>query len=232
MWHSISQCIWSSATKIRGKTTLVEQYKTLERFFVGCLGVARLSLKMLYDELASKHARSPRQEVDEALRAFSSLLSSEKCSLDPESIRKAHAFPVRHAGGQVRLQTASTGFAIVDREYLSDAFRGKVAFLDFGIQETHELKPFLEWAGLQRRYLSASVREVTSLNSESTRLVSRPERRLNAKSQALLRYHRTPLSDSLALTFESTNKHCTVSPCTPTARASQAPTPAEMPSSS
>ncbi|KAJ8127962.1 hypothetical protein O1611_g5675 [Lasiodiplodia mahajangana] len=53
-WHTVSQCIWSSATQIQGRVPLNEAYPDLKEFFVDLLGVATLTLEMTHDELILK----------------------------------------------------------------------------------------------------------------------------------------------------------------------------------
>ncbi|UZP36460.1 hypothetical protein NXS19_004276 [Fusarium pseudograminearum] len=58
-WYTVSECLWSSATKIRGRVALNDLYPDLEDFFVNFLGVQELTLSMAYDELKEMGARIP-----------------------------------------------------------------------------------------------------------------------------------------------------------------------------
>lgn len=121
------------------------------------------------------------------LQEFSSRLSTPPSNLDPKEIQKAPVFPVRYPDGQRKLCDASVDFAIVDQQRLHDEFASKAAFFDFSLEETHQLKPFLDWVGFRSRYLSDLVTDITSVAGQQTRPVSDPTRRLNTKARALLR---------------------------------------------
>jgi len=44
--RTVSECLWSSATQIRGRVALKDLYPNLDDFFVGSLGVQGLTLDM------------------------------------------------------------------------------------------------------------------------------------------------------------------------------------------
>jgi hypothetical protein len=167
--------------------TLNDHYDELRDFFVDKLGVKTLTLRMIYDELCNV---SPQRGVDELkniIWSLNALLQTELDQLDPEPLRKAHIFPVRYPNGGVSLLSADTEFAIVDRDHLAARFRDRIKLLDYTLEEVRRLKPFLQWANLEQRYLSASVKEITSFQGGPTRPISLPNRNLNHKAHALLR---------------------------------------------
>jgi hypothetical protein len=158
-------------------------------FFVDFLGVATLSLQMVYEELKEKGAsdRTTVPQVKETIWAFNSFLAAERELPDPEPILNGKLFPVKYPKGPTRLHSAKIAFAIVDRKPLGDAFRDKAKFLDFSLDEVRQLKPFLKWAGLEERYLSATVKEVTAMEGDGQGPISSPERDIKKKAHALFR---------------------------------------------
>lgn len=188
-WYKVSQCLWSSATQIRGMITLNDHYGSMNGFFVDFLGVATLTLQMVYEELMEKGAsdRTTIPQVKETIWAFNSLLAAERELPNPEPILNGQLFPVKYPKGSTRLRSAKVAFAIVDRKPLEDAFRDKAKFLDFSLDEVRQLKPFLQWAGLEDRYLSATTKEVSALEGGSQGPISSPERDIKKKAHALFR---------------------------------------------
>ncbi|KAK3331475.1 hypothetical protein B0H66DRAFT_487633 [Apodospora peruviana] len=192
-WYKTPECLWSSTTEIQGKVTLNDHYEDLKDFFVNTLGVRTLTLQMVYDELLQTNSsRSTVDEVKNLLWSFNALLQTEPDRLlDPQPLLNASVFPVRYPGdGGTSLRSPDTvEFAIVDREHLAARFRDKIKMLDYSLEDVRRLKPFLEWAKLEHRYLSASVREITSLSGgeDTTRPITSPNRDLKRKAYGLLR---------------------------------------------
>ncbi|KPM39359.1 hypothetical protein AK830_g7176 [Neonectria ditissima] len=146
--------------KIQGKTTLAEEYEDLQEFFVDFLGVDTLNLQIVYDELLHLGC-SPStsvNQVKEQIRSLNGLLSdvSSYPKVESELLRKAKIFPVSIPGDEVKLFTGETSFTIVDRVVLGEYFAGQVKTLDFDLNEVREIAPFLQWLGLETRYLSRS----------------------------------------------------------------------------
>lgn len=179
--------MWSSETAIRGKVILNECWEGHESFFVNKLGVKFLTLQMVYDELRQS-LQSSTEEVKVAILSFNGLLQTEPSHLDPKPIRKAKIFPVRYSNGTVVLSSMDVGFAIGDRDKLKTQFQDKISLLDFDLEDVCRLKPFFEWVGLQNRYLSTSVRESTSISSDSGRPISSRNRDLKRKAYHIARY--------------------------------------------
>lgn len=187
-WHKVSDCLWSSATTIGGKLVLDGVYGGLRGFFVDTLGVAKMTAKMVYDKLKAQHDESfSVREARETLLVFNSFLEAGSGDFDPAPILENRVFPVRFPDGDIRLCRGDDAFSLLDRKPLGEAFAHVAKFLDFDLLELHTLQPFIRWAGLGDRYLSASVKEITSADRESTRPISFPHREIRAKAHALLR---------------------------------------------
>ncbi|RGP71733.1 hypothetical protein FLONG3_7037 [Fusarium longipes] len=185
-WYRISDCLWSSATPIRGKATLDESYEDLEDFFIGKLGVRSLTAQMAYDELKQSLNNNP-EEIKVALLSLNEFLQIESGYLDPEPIRKAKVFPIRYPNGPVSLGSIDVDFAIPDREKLKVTFEDRVSLLDFNLEEVHRLKPLFNWLRLSDRYLSNCVKEDTSLSGESGLPIVSGKRCLKTKAYFITR---------------------------------------------
>lgn len=185
-WHTTAQCLWTSATQIGGMLTLKELYPHLRSFFVKDLGVQTMTAKMVYDKLTG-----PELSVEEAkqtLETFNSLLRvSKRGEFDPAPVLQKAVFPVKFPNGHVRLLKGSDDFALLDRKSLGEDFAAKAKFLNFSMDETRNLQPWIEWTGLEKRYLTKVVKEISAADEDSTRPISSPYREIKSKARALLR---------------------------------------------
>ncbi|KAF4462555.1 hypothetical protein FALBO_10629 [Fusarium albosuccineum] len=189
-WYTASECLWSSATQIRGRVALNDLYPDLEDFFVSFLGVQELTLDMAYDELKEMGARVPSPSitaVKETIWALNSLLVSADDLPDEEPIFVGKVFPVKYPNGSVKLQTGRTQFAITDRKALGDIFAPQAKILDFTLDEVRRLRPFLSWAGLEMRYLSSMVREISTVAGGRMDRLHYPDRDIRQKADGLYR---------------------------------------------
>ncbi|KAI1421444.1 hypothetical protein F5Y12DRAFT_767727 [Xylaria sp. FL1777] len=200
-WHMPSQCVWSKAAQLRGKVSLNEDYEDLEGLFTKILGVRQVDLTMAIDELKNTGSRPSVlvPEVKQSIWTVNSLLSTETSLPDPSDILNSSIFPVRYPHGDVVCSSVSTEFFIVDREQLRQNFATKVKLLDFSLEDVVRLRPFLHWAGLQSRYFSHCIKEVTSFPGEGASRISSPDIQIRYRAHPLLRiaYHyNTPRSRS------------------------------------
>jgi hypothetical protein len=191
VWHTTRNCIWSTATSVKGKVNLAKHYDSaLENFFVHVLGVQKLNVNMIYDELLGL---TPMETVDVAkqqLWSLNSLLRTETLSGNraPHALLRKAILPVRYGDRQVTLRSSSVEFAIIDNRTLEEKFRRHVNTLDFDMRQVRTLQPFLEWSGLEDRYLSRMVKETPNLSSGVKVPVSDKRFDINRKAYALVRY--------------------------------------------
>ncbi|KAM0569229.1 hypothetical protein ACHAQF_000407 [Verticillium nonalfalfae] len=186
-WYKTSDCLWSSTTDISGKVTLNDDYEDLRELFVENLGVKTLTLQMVYDELLQTDAQASIDDVKATLWSLNALLQTEQELPDPVPLHRIPIFPVKYGSGNLTLRTIGAGFAIVDNESLADKFRSRIKLLDFSREEVLRLKPFIRWVGLANRYLSAAVRESTSVAEADSRPVSTPNHDIKRKAHAISR---------------------------------------------
>ncbi|KAK7453070.1 hypothetical protein Landi51_04065 [Colletotrichum acutatum] len=189
-WCTTAQCLWSSGARIQGRTTLSSIYEDMEEFFVETLGVQRLTLAMACDELLKKGNKQPIAtiaEIKETIWAVNTLVQSATSYPDPEQLLESAVFPVQYPNGQVRLETSRTQFVIRDRKPLSEMFTSKVKFLDFSLDEIHKLSNLLSWLRLDSRYLSSSVKEISTVTSDLQVRVQRPDRDIKRRASGICR---------------------------------------------
>lgn len=188
-WRTTSQCVWSTAARLRDMVSLNSDYEELHDFFVNALGVRPVTLSMAIDELKEAGGRQPIsvEEVKASLLTVNSLLCSESDAQQPE-IMESNIFPVRYPESGVRCVSAQTQFFIFDRESLRSSFEDHVKFLDFSLEEIVKLRPFLSWARVEDRYISRCVREFTSIQDSGTHPMSKHGHEFRHRAHALLRY--------------------------------------------
>lgn len=186
-WYKPVNTLWSSSTPIRGKATLDVQYDELKSFFVSKLGVKSLTLEMVYDELLQKPQTSTQEDIRVAILSLSNFLRDERTSLDPKRLREAQIFPVKYATNEPVLRSTETDFAIADRAHLEESFRGKVALLNFDMEEVNKMRPLFSWLGIEDRLLSNGVKEITSVQPNAGRPIRAPGRDLRHKAYYILR---------------------------------------------
>ena len=182
--------MWSDTTHIHGKIVINAQYSDLKDLFVGKLQVPQLDLTMVLDQLlAARSLNIPASQVKELLKTLNSFLRTEVTPPRPNRLLNARVFPIREPGsGNVILCKSDTQFTLVDREGPPSRFIALIRVLDFTLQEIRQLKPLITWAGLESRYLSRCVSEISRLGDGLPRPISQPHRDFKRKAYALLRY--------------------------------------------
>ncbi|OGM49543.1 hypothetical protein ABOM_001651 [Aspergillus bombycis] len=187
-WHNPSECLWSKATNIDGMIALNDEYEGLEEFFVDTIGVQTLTLEMVITKLVDQGSTSASiEEVKETIWLLNKYLQTDDEVPDSQSIRDAKVFPVRDLNGQTLLRSCDEAFSIADRKHLYDWFAGKAHFLDFSVNDIHRLEPFLNWVGLERRYLSVSVKEISRVGNDSHQSLVSKDREIALRAYGLLR---------------------------------------------
>ncbi|KAL1907747.1 hypothetical protein Sste5344_006374 [Sporothrix stenoceras] len=191
-WNTPAQCLWTtSETQIPGRLSLNNLYPDLYDFFVKGLGVETMTIKMVYDKLVG--APMTIEETKQTIRSFSAMLGGAKDDapkkLDVTALLAKQIFPVRmptNRGGGVKLCKGTDDFALVDRESLAEAFAGQAKLLNFDLETTRQLQPFLKWAGLRARGLSNLVEEISCVAGDDKQIISSRDRNIRYKARALL----------------------------------------------
>lgn len=187
-WYAPSKCLWSTVTDIKGMVALNSMYEDMQDFFVGLLGVRTLTLEMVYDKLIEQATGgASTHDVKETIWLLNSYLQDEEVLVNPKRLIECKIFPVRYPNGTVSLCNSMIDFAIKDRKHLSDMLSGKAKVLDFEVNDTPRLEPFFRWTGLEARYLSSCVKEISSLCDNHHQSLTFPDRKVARKAHALLR---------------------------------------------
>jgi len=168
---------------------LNDAYPGLAEFFTEFIGVRTLTLQMVHDKLVEEgNARCSPPQIKQTIWLLNSYMQSESNTPDPKAILHARVFPVRYPNGTVELYSSAVDFAIADRKHLLDLFCSRAKFLDFDVNEVARLEPFLQWTGLDKRYISSSVKEISMVRGDSHRALISPERNIARRAYGLLRY--------------------------------------------
>lgn len=165
-WHSLLSCIWAEhQIQLPGKFSIATDYRELMSFFVKVLQVAKPNLKMHVLALIEKTSENPnkRDIIQEMLNICAFDLTPQTL----EDLSECKCLPVKRPSGELRWQNKSGAFAIVDRREYGEIFAGKVNFLDFSLEEVHSLNSLLVGLGLEGRYTSKAVREITTVQGGS-----------------------------------------------------------------
>ena len=162
-WVPPSRCIWAkSHVNIPGKASIAEVYPLLNTFFTNILKVAEPSIEMYIEAL--KFEVQGNASVVNIIDIMKSISSSNLEDADLSSLRTAKILPVKLADGTHSLVSPRDGsldFAVVETDAHWDAFKGKIAALDFSIEEVRDTRPLLLAIGLRPRFSTQLVREVT-----------------------------------------------------------------------
>lgn len=188
-WHKVSQCVWSTASRLRGKPSLSDEYEHLYGFFTEFLGVKPVDLEMAVNELREAgDEASSADAIRDSIWTVNSLLSVSAEWPESNQVTESRIFPVRLPSGEVNCLSKGAEFFVVDREPYRVAFERHVKLLDFTLAEVAELDPFLRWAKLEGRYLSSCVEEVTSFGGGDAVVVLDSQKQICNRAHALLRF--------------------------------------------
>lgn len=124
------------------------------------LSVQSPDLSMHVRALVGLGRRPPEDptRVKEAVFLISSLNPTEA---DLQALSASNIFHVRLANGHFQWTNKAADFSINDRRHHAQAFRNKVAVLDFTLEEARVADAFFRALGMANKYFSASVSEST-----------------------------------------------------------------------
>ena len=181
--------MWSNAAKLKGRVSLNVEYERFKELFVDFLGVRPIDLSMAIDELQETGNRrlATADELKESIWTVNSLLLREEGHREPGNLPEAKIFPIKYPNGAIERVSISTDFFLVDREPFRRHFEASLKFFDFTLEEVSRLYPFIEWTGLEERYLSRHVKEFTSFHGTGASLISNPDRQICNRAHALVR---------------------------------------------
>lgn len=144
--------------QIDGKAIISRSYpEELRTFFLERLRISPASLSTLVEELHSLANRQPSLSVSRVKEMIWAINKMEPEQGDLDILITSEILPVRRPGS-----ASNSNFAIIDRTKLAEIFDGHATFLDFTLEEVHQLYPFLHALDLERNYLSLLCDEETA----------------------------------------------------------------------
>lgn len=144
-WFPPSKCIWAeSNVKIPGKASIAGAYPFKKTFFTTVLKISDPTVEMFVESLkAEAEGKASAAKIKETMALICGLGFEEANLLRLVEIK---VLPIKLASGQGRLASASSkdesvDFAIVENAAHRDAFQGKIAALDFSLEEIRTTSP-------------------------------------------------------------------------------------------
>ena len=165
-WLPPSACLWAIESHIEDKAAIAHHYPALEELFVDRLLVDKPSIPMLVEEvLAIADQEPPRIQAIKDLFKELNYFGPHAPALD--RLKGPPVIPVKGTDGLTRLAKATDAFAIVDRVQYMILFTNKIPVMDYSREEIHELQTFISALGLEGRYMSQLVQELSMVNGAS-----------------------------------------------------------------
>ena len=189
-WYPPSQCVWVKPNvRIPGKASIADAYPLLGTFFTTILNIPKPTVEMYVESMiAEAKGNVSAARIKDTMRLICTLGIREN---DFSSLVEAKVLPIKLANGVGGFASASSkdkcaDFAIVDNNIHWDAFEGKIVVLDFSLEEIRDTRPLLLAMGLEERFSSNLVNEVTDVRGgfHDREMTSN----LRIKSQAVVRY--------------------------------------------
>jgi hypothetical protein len=143
---------------------------------------------MLVDELS--RVTSSKLTVDEVKSLLWQINSFSPTRKSLEKLKILPIFPVKEASrgsDAAVLRARNEKFLIIDRQPWADAFRGRIDFLDFNLEEVRKLQPLLSCFDLENYYLSRAVAETSSFQGEVRERSRKRTRQLRSRAYAMAR---------------------------------------------
>lgn len=160
-WVALDKCMWEAPGSLLDITPLAKVYHEFEDLFTGTLGLESATAYDIAERLDLNADNIEKIENTRDLLISLSLLIPGQETLGGfpiEQLRRIAIFPVRRVDGRLALGTADDDtWFIADNRRQQSLFQGKVALLDFTIQEISQLMPLFTLLGITRRTLTGSV---------------------------------------------------------------------------
>jgi len=172
-WHSLETCLWNAPFPLIGYQDLATIYPTLENFFVKCLKLKKPDPSILINEVrriaSGDEPNVP--EIKERLVGIGMLLTrgaiDDRIAHALDALRDVNFLPMLADDGMPLLLGVKDNFAITDHQRYAEAFGESRVLLDFAKEEVAIMHVMFRHLGLEHRYLSATVREVSMVGEES-----------------------------------------------------------------
>jgi hypothetical protein len=185
-WFSPTSCMWTKSTRIAGKVAIALDFPSLEDFFVRELEVQEPDKSTCIKELETLCSVDSAPSIAQVKELLWEINSYEPSTSDVEVLKPLTFLPIREATGELRLHNIKDVFVLFDRQGHTETFQGKVASLDFDIEDIRLLRPLIDVLGLTSRYTSKLAEE----ESRAPDAVQEPSLSMDLRSRAyaILRY--------------------------------------------
>jgi hypothetical protein len=186
----LSKCLWNSPFTLTGYHDLAEIYPTLEDLFTKHLMVKNITPRMLVNEivrmatLKKPKIRSIKERLIGVGLMFAKAGISEEDESALEALSKVKFLPKKVADGTSVLVAITDEFAIPDHQRYYDALEAHNVLLDFDVADVQILHVLFETLGLEDRYLSMAVKEISTTGIDCIQ-DSTLSRQLREKAYAL-----------------------------------------------
>jgi hypothetical protein len=166
-WYPPTSCLWSSAPRIGNQFGISARYERLEDFFVTGLSIKAPTIATYVEQLQILAIARP-PDISEIKIAIENINQLRPQSTDLNTIRQLKCLPIKMENGTTELSSTTDQFFIGDRvEYIA-AFQGKLPILDYSLEDSRRLSPFLEALGLAARCMSSAIEENTTVHRPGT----------------------------------------------------------------
>jgi len=151
--------MWTKSTRIAGKVAIALDFPSLKDFFVRGLGVQEPDKSTCIMELETLCRVDSAPSIAQVKEFLWEINSYEPSTSDMEVLKPLTFLPIREATGELRLHNIKDIFVLFDRQGHTETFQGKVASLDFDIEDIRLLRPLIKVLGLASRYTSKLAEE-------------------------------------------------------------------------
>lgn len=186
-WYQPKACVWASAPKIGTQFGISAAYARLENFFLQGLSIQSPTTDNYVEQLKIlSQKRSPN--ISDINTAIGNINQMFRTNTELNSIQSLKCLPVRMTNGDTKLESVESQFFIADRVEYKSIFQSKVPILDYSLEEIHTLNPFLKALGLENRFMSSIIEEITTVEHQDSEPSVSLTRTFRRKSKHFTRY--------------------------------------------
>lgn len=175
--------------KIPGKASIADAYPSRKTFFTAVLRISEPTVDMYVDSLKAEARGNASVQRMKEIMALICRLGIGETGLS--SLVEDRVLPLKLANGVRSFSAAfskdeSIEFVVAENTIHWEAFEDQIALLDFSLEEIRDTRPLLLALGLENRFSSKLVKEITNVRGGSQD--HEMTRNLRTKSQAIARY--------------------------------------------
>ncbi|EEP80666.1 predicted protein [Uncinocarpus reesii 1704] len=186
LWCKPSSCLWTVAPRVGNQFGIASDYGELEELFVSRLLVQAPTIATYIEQLktVSTGGSPNRQDIQSAILSITELGPTSR---DVDGLRHVKFLPVKLSRDKTVYENPAAEFFIVDRIEYGSAFDGKVPVLDLSLEDVRQFRGFLLALGFADRYMSAAVKESTTVLQPAVNPTAILTHEIRMKAKALFR---------------------------------------------